>query len=65
MEWQPIKTAPRGAMPLLIYVPENRPERRILTASSTGGDEWWICSGSVVLGKPTHWMPLPASPAVS
>jgi hypothetical protein len=56
--WQPIETAPKDGTPINIFVPENRPERRVLTAywSDAG---WVICSGSIVLGKPTYWAPAP------
>jgi hypothetical protein len=60
-EWQQIETAPRDGTPIILYVPVNRPGMRVLAARA-GDYEWWILSGSVVLGKPTHWMPLPNPP---
>lgn len=57
-QWQPIETAPKDEIPVLIYVPMNRPARRILSAYHLDG-QWWILSGSVVVGKPTLWAPLP------
>lgn len=61
MTWQHIDTAPTDGTAILLYVPMNRPGMRILAAKA-GDYEWWILSGSVVLGKPTHWMPLPVPP---
>lgn len=62
--WMPIETSPRNGEPVLIYVPINTPDRRTLSAYWTEAG-WWICSGSVVLGKPTHWMPFPVPPIPS
>lgn len=64
-KWQPIETAPHDGTPVLVYVPVNRPTRRILAASLHDSREWYILSGSVVLGQPTHWMPLPAPPEIT
>lgn len=60
-EWQPIETAPKNGGPINIYVPIHQPDRRVLSAYWTDAG-WWICSGSIVAGKPTHWQPLPHPP---
>lgn len=60
--WQPIETAPRDGAGVNIYVPANRPERRILSAYLADNGEWWVMSGSLVVGKPTLWCHLPPAP---
>jgi hypothetical protein len=59
--WQPIESAPRDGMPILVCRYE-------------GGVVWWICASKYhkpvgfyglhgdAIGTPTHWQPLPAAP---
>ncbi|MGM5018745.1 DUF551 domain-containing protein [Tardiphaga sp. 367_B4_N1_1] len=73
-EWKPIATAPRDGTRLLIFDgqayiarwrddacfggnDENRPAWQIFDCE---GDEWY----AVATDEATHWMPLPAAPAV-
>ena len=73
MEWQPIETAPKDK-PILTYgrIPEDYgycPEEWKISIShwcEAGRSSGWSSQGSTVRGSfvPTHWMPLPAPPAV-
>jgi hypothetical protein len=57
-QWQPIKTAPKGVR-LLLFSPGHKisddPDERAVIITSTTRDWNWA----------THWMPLPAPPALS
>jgi hypothetical protein len=68
--WQPIETAPKDGRPLLLFSPYDE------NLNCAGGLIWvtggWGKAainpdefrGQSNKEKPTHWMPLPASPAV-
>ena len=60
--WQDISTAPKDGTGVNIYIPANRPERRVLSGYLADNGEWWIMPGSLVVGKPSHWRPLPTPP---
>jgi hypothetical protein len=57
-QWQPIETAPKGVR-LLLFSPGHKisddPDERTVIITSTTRDWNWA----------THWMPLPAPPALS
>jgi hypothetical protein len=59
--WQPIETAPKDASNYLVYSIAGTGEAWF----STGDGRWYWASGDPVLGKLTHWMPLPAPPCAS
>ena len=55
--WQPIETAPKdGRNLILLLTPSGFPQ---VAYSNT----WWTAGFSAEC-KPTHWMPLPAAPAI-
>ena len=70
-EWQPIETAPKDGIPVLIYSGLRVDIESILIdheksiyISSFDGD-WWIWDGKYgpeYAYEPTHWMPLPEPP---
>jgi len=57
-EWRPIETAPRdGRQMILLLTPSGWPQ---VAFSNT----WWI-SGFSIECKPTHWIPIPPTPALA
>ena len=69
MTWQPIETAPKGLIEVLVFVPEHAP--LVFTAKCIYGR--WGCSSAGRFApeddfygdapiNPTHWMPLPEAP---
>lgn len=65
-DWQPIETAPHDTT-VLLYCPNRglaNPER-IYTGQASGG--WWRHGVSTMHRDAwaTHWMPLPAPPALN
>jgi len=57
-QWQPIETAPRDGLRVIVY----EPDQHFIAIS-----RWW--AGAFRVGDlpgidiyPTHWMPLPAAP---
>lgn len=60
-EWQPIETAPREGMHLVVWDSKNQkpvvPELRANDGAFWLGDWDWIIEAS-------HWMPLPPPPKV-
>lgn len=61
VDWKEMDSAPKNGEPVILYLPINTPDRRILTCYWTDAG-WWICSGSIVLGKPARWASLPDAP---
>jgi len=59
--WMPIESAPKDT-PVLVFVPVNRPERRILLCHLSDDCGWGITGGAVLLARPTYWQPLPSAP---
>lgn len=63
MKWQPIKTAPRNSVDVLLSINGVGKGRKIVTIGymTTGV---WICRGGfgVIQEHVTHWMPVPAPP---
>ena len=53
MEWQPIKTAPKGGRELILLKTPYSPDG-VLAYSNM----WWTYGFSVEC-KPSHWMPKP------
>ena len=70
MTWQPIETAPKDSQSRLVWVPQNRCTYCVTwreDADYANGAAWVIFGGGwrdVIQGA-THWMPLPAPPAVA
>jgi len=54
--WQPIDTAPRDGTVVMFYAPVD--DYQISRADDYWGKAWW-------LENATHWMPLPAPPALA
>jgi len=62
MQWQPIETAPKDGRDVFIW---NDGPYIARWTNPDGMFGWWDDSGEVGLQHhPTHWMPLPAPPAV-
>lgn len=59
LDWQPIETAPKDGTMILAG-------RNQAIDLVRWGEEWngmnWLDAGGHVIGRPTHWMPLPAPP---
>ena len=74
MKWEPIETAPRDRVKMLLYFPRigivtghrGKPERRWNGTSVIEVDTWlvsyWINYDFPRTNPPTHWMPLPEPP---
>lgn len=68
MVWQPIETAPKdGTVVLAVTVEAQNPKARLAWFEGEGWVRIWKSENFVIDGplrwRPTHWMPLPASPA--
>lgn len=72
-EWQPIETAPRDGVPILLHGGNlsgefylNRRNKGCVIGFFADGKQYWICSNTdyyeVEIEHPTHWMPLPQPP---
>ena len=59
-EWQPIETAPRNGVNVLVWDSESE---LILVAAYIREGNFWAVEMSDQDAYPTHWMPLPAAPA--
>ena len=57
-QWQPIKTAPKDGMTVLLWVPYATPS---VSVGYFVYELWFNDGGRPT--SPTHWMPLPAPPA--
>lgn len=58
-DWQPIETAPKNHLPVLIWSEETG---RVVAFRDVAWT-WWPCPASHPLSHPpTHWQPLPAPP---
>lgn len=68
MDWQPIETAPKDGVPVLIFgLPSSIGGTRVAMARWDKKHGLWKFQthsawGSCVKGFPTHWMPLPKPP---
>ena len=59
-DWQPIETAPKDGTFILVAVPGDVKTHIMLVWWVDG---WcWDMTNTPIVGTPTHWMPLPASP---
>lgn len=68
MNWQPIETAPKDGIPVILLVDEG--EESVAIQGKYSDDSWdvvWLdvhgcgcCGGGRPI--PTHWMPLPEPP---
>ena len=60
--WQPIKTAPKPGIPILVWVPRKHTIYAVIHEDESG--LWRVLHPSApTLGEcPTHWMPLPSPP---
>lgn len=78
-EWQPIETAPKDRSPIVIAVPTKDRDDFIVGEAyfdpeHYDGEWWWAGTGhgdyhggpisEINHHMPTHWMPLPAPPAI-
>ena len=62
-QWHPIETAPRDGSKFLVWCPKS--ELSMMQANGPVNSETWSLTGpSWIAPEPTHWMPLPAPPAV-
>jgi hypothetical protein len=64
--WRPIETAPRDGTPVLVYGWRDPAFRGVVARYPLGGSHWVVTwNGDALRGEeaPTHWMPLPPSPA--
>lgn len=76
MEWQPIESAPRDWVPVLVWGigeeeredadDEGRDyvhEAMVARHSDIQPGRWWLCGNPMTrVFNPTHWMPLPEPP---
>jgi hypothetical protein len=72
MTWQPIATAPRDGMPVLLYSPDSREPQVAIgfwledeDPAESGWYDYWNDSAPPIDADPTHWMPIPAAPVVA
>lgn len=62
-DWQPIETAPDSGSDDDVIVWNSRfPEIKPRVTKPDG--EWWRLNKEELRAVPTHWMPLPAPPAI-
>ena len=69
-EWQPIETAPKDGRSFMVYVAKDdfAGPHCFAPVSRTNNGRWWDDStGDHIdpIRGATHWMPLPAPPAVA
>lgn len=66
MEWQPIETAPKDGTVVMGF-DEKLPTRGLsppIACIRWFDTAWWGTTGdSIVMLRPTHWMPLPDAPS--
>jgi len=61
MEWQPIETAPRSEVDVLLYFEDSQP---IQVGGYFRGEWLSALHGSEFRSDPVAWMPLPKPPAM-
>jgi len=59
-EWQPIETAPRGVLEILLRSPNGKIANGYWGQECNRGKGAWVWP--YVKSEPSHWMPLPAAP---
>ncbi len=59
-EWQPIETAPRGVLEILLRSPKGKIANGYWGQECNRGKSAWVWP--YVKSEPSHWMPLPAAP---
>lgn len=59
-EWQPIETAPRGVLEILLRSPNGKISNGYWGQECNRGKGAWVWP--YVKSEPSHWMPLPAAP---
>lgn len=59
-EWQPIETAPKDGSFILVFVPESRLSTIQVACYC---ETFWKNCYRVVISEPSHWIPIPESPA--
>lgn len=67
MDWQPIETAPRNSQSIMVHCPELENTYLVSWIRYEPTFEGWMHFGSHgqwLRETPTHWMPIPASPAI-
>ena len=64
--WRPIESAPKdGTVIILGYLPNPRIDRHVYEGKWHELQGWWTSvNGFMVHNDATHWMPLPAAPAI-
>lgn len=62
-EWQPIETAPKNGATLLVWRPSEGEHYPAHVGVDLWSDKSWYRSRRYQ--QPTHWMPLPAPPALT
>ncbi len=75
MDWQPIETAPKEWVPLLVWAiseseredaedEDREPTRSVMVAahSEIQRGVWWLHGTMERVYDPTHWLPLPPPP---
>lgn len=64
MNWQPIETAPKDGTTVIAFMPSEEPSLAYCAGAgrSRDGGDWWVWTERSYVGRPTHWMPLPAPP---
>ena len=60
-EWMPIETAPRTSTAVLVFCPDN--QCTFCVSFDIRDESWMYFGGGMLSYKPSHWMPLPKSPA--
>lgn len=59
-EWQPIETAPRGVLEILLRSPNGKIANGYWGQECNRGKGAWVWP--YVKSEPSHWTPLPAAP---
>lgn len=62
-QWQPIETAPKDGTEIIIYFKSNK--KSFIVTWNYCGAYWMLFDTKEKTGTPSHWMPLPAAPAIA
>jgi hypothetical protein len=63
-EWQPIETAPKNGINILVFDPDNNSDVGVVIANYFEDNKCWFITwdDTEIEINPTHWMPLPKPP---